>query len=193
MKNKKPERAKKETNLTKVNWDKYGTDSIDFLLDQSDKLIDETFKSFREITTRSYIALGIYISIISYFLSTIINQHPIQINTLIPNLLIVVGIVICMIQIWPNLIPTKMSFPGSEPNKLIQPYFEQFENPLEQLKKYKIAKIEDYDNGIISNKEQIDKRNVNFKKSIKCLLITFLLSFLFATFFWLLGPQCFPG
>jgi len=166
-----------------VSWDKYTDESLDFILDQSEKLLEETFKSFREVINKSYIALAIYVSIISYCYNEIIAYHTSIIKT-IPYCVLICGTGYCIYLIWDNLFPTKMSFLGSQPRVLIDRYFEQFSDN-DQIRVYKASKIADYDEGISTNKIQIDKRNDNFKWSAKTLFMSIFISLLF---YWLCRP-----
>ena len=60
--------------VSEQQWNKYSVESLDFILEQSEKLVDETFKSFRAITDKCYYALGIYLAVFSFCTNEIINN-----------------------------------------------------------------------------------------------------------------------
>ena len=161
--------------LEKTNWSNYSDESIDFIFSQAEKLLDETFTSFREITNRSYGALAIYISILSYCFNKIANINPFCWYSAFPYLIIIIGLVLCILIIWSNLLPKKMKFPGAEPNKLLDPILEKYKD--KQLRLSKIRLIKWNDNSIYVNHLQIDKMIKKFKLSIYCFGVSILLYF----------------
>jgi hypothetical protein len=161
-----------------IDVNKYTDESLEFILDQSEKLLKETFTSYRETINKSYIALGFYISIISFAINKVVNDN-LSFIKLIPYLIIIAGIFNCIYIIWNNLFASEMKFIGSDPKCLINKFFEQFSEKKEQLRQYQLSKIADYNDGIEINKSQIDIRNDNFKWSVEALLISMVISFIF--------------
>jgi hypothetical protein len=162
---------KKNRNMEIENalWDNYTDDSLDFILEQAEKLLYETFSSFRQITNKSYVALAFYVSFMAYCFDKILNEKPFNLMSSIPYLVVIMGLIGCIIIIWKNLFPSNMSFPGSKPIAMVHPYFEQFKE-VKQIRTYKIAKINDYNNGIKTNNDQQDIIISRFTWSIKLLL-----------------------
>lgn len=106
----------------KTDWSKYSNESIDFILSQSEKTMNETFLSYRENTNKSYAALAIFISLLSYCITSIIAKS--NEKSIIYLLLISVGILFSIGIIFINLNPKRMAFIGSCKSLLCQDYYE---------------------------------------------------------------------
>jgi len=152
-----------------IKWENYDIKSLDFILNESENLLTETFKSFRELTNRCYYALGLYIAIFSFSITSIIDNKASISRT--PFLLIIVGICFACYKIYPALIPTGMVFPGTKPANLLLKYFEEI--PLnDQLNELKIQTIVASNNGIEKNEQKLKEKTDSFKGSIYVFLIT---------------------
>lgn len=149
--------------MSQVNWEKYSKESIDFILNQSEKTILETFVSYREVTNKSYSALAIYSSILSYCILQIIEG---QNTSTIYFSLLSLGLISSIAVIFVNLKPKLMTFVGSSKSLLCQKYFENEIELNKQIDEYKILTIETYDEGIKMNLEVITAQIMSFKNSI---------------------------
>jgi hypothetical protein len=163
--------------------EKYTDESIAFVLEQAEKLLKETFKTFRELTNKSYITFAFYISFLSYCFNKIIDEKPFSLTYSVPFFIMILGLIFCIIILWKNLFPSNMSFPGSKPNVMIHPYFETFKDQ-SQLREYQNTKISDYNNGIKSNNEQADIIISRFKNSVLLLLLIAALAAITAGIIW---------
>ncbi len=162
--------------IKKTDWSKYSDGSIDFILSQSEKTMNETFVSYRENTNKSYAALAIFSGILSYCIANIIDKtHE---NSFTYFLLLSIGMVFCIGIIFVNLKPKKMTFLGSCKSLLCQDYYENHVTQEEQLKEYKIQTIETYDEAIKDNLTQIISQVESFKISVYVFLATFLATFI---------------
>jgi hypothetical protein len=60
--------------MVETNWSNYDKDSLDFVYKESTKMLEETFKSFRESSNKSYIALAVYSAMLSYCFKELVKQ-----------------------------------------------------------------------------------------------------------------------
>ena len=161
--------------LRNTDWSKYSDSSIDFILSQSEKTMNETFVSYRENTNKSYAALAIFSGLLSYSVANIIDKtHE---NSFMYFLLMAIGMTICIGIIFVNLKPKKMTFLGSCKSLLCQDYYEKEVSKDEQLKEYKIQTIDTYDEAIKDNLTQIIGQVEAFKISVYVFLSTLLTTF----------------
>jgi hypothetical protein len=159
--------------VTDIKWELYSNSSLDFILNESENLLKETFISFREITNRCYYTLGIYFALIAYCANRIIEK-PCEYN--IPFYILFIGILFCIGFLFYTLLPEKLTFAGTHPELLLVKGFEQIP-PKDQLIEYKIQTIVESNNGFKLNREKINKRLFLFKASIITLLAVLLISF----------------
>lgn len=155
-----------------INWYKYDEKEIDFILNNSSKILEETVKSFREITNKCYVALGFYVSIISYCVNKVFTN-----DTSFFYLIPILGCAICLYYLWSTLLPSKLTFPGVLPQNLINDEFEGIGE--HKMYSYKANMIVDYNNGAIQNINAVKKRIAMFKKSIQIFIGTLIFTFLF--------------
>ncbi|HRH51659.1 MAG TPA: hypothetical protein PLP23_23120 [Panacibacter sp.] len=160
--------------MKNANWSNYDKDSLDFIYKESTKMLEETFKSFRESSNKSYIALAVYSGMISYCFKEIV-QRNISLSSL-PYIITAAGSVAAIILLWSNLMPKKMTLAGTEPSKLIHPFFEQESIKDNQLKEMIITKIIDHDKAISENITQVVTRSKRFRQSVVTFLILLFLS-----------------
>jgi hypothetical protein len=161
--------------INDVKWEKYDEKSLDFILKESESLLAETFKSFRELTNRCYYALGLYVAIFSYGITSIMNLKVG--NSVTPFYLLIIGLCVACAFLYPSLMPKGMVFPGTQPKHLLIEYFENI--PLnEQIKEFKIYTIVASNNGIVGNKKILKRRTASLKNSI----VIFITTGLFALF-----------
>ena len=162
-----------------TDWSKYSNESIDFILAQSEKSMNETFVSYRENTNKSYAALAIYSSLLSYCIAKIVTDE--NVKSYVYLFVLSLGMLSCIIIIFSNLNPKKMSFIGSCKSLLCQDYYENDVNKEEQFKEYKIQTIETYDEAIKDNYKEVVSQIEYFNISV-CVFIAVILVTLFAFF-----------
>lgn len=160
--------------IEKTDWSKYSDESIDFILSQSEKTMNETIVSYRENTNKSYAALAIFSGLLSYCVANIVNKD----DGLLYFLLFGVGLLICIVIVFVNLTPKNMWFIGSSKSLLCQDYYENEVSKENQLNAYKIQTIETYDESIKDNMKQITRQVNAFKKSVLVFLGTVLATLL---------------
>jgi hypothetical protein len=159
--------------MKEVNWSNYEKDSLDFVYKESTKMLEETLKSFRESSNKSYIALAVYSGILSYCFKEIVMQS-VCLDSL-PYIITGVGSVIAIILLWSNLMPKKMTLAGTQPKNLIHTFFEHESVKGNQLKEMIVTKIIDHDKAISENITQVVSRSNKFRQSVIVLLVSLFL------------------
>jgi hypothetical protein len=163
-------------NTPEINWSKYSDASIDFILSQSEKTMNETFLSYRENANKSYAALAIYSGILSYCVTKIIDGESQQ--SFMYFLLLSIGMGLSIFFIFGNLKPKRMTFVGSCKSLLCQEHFEDHVSKDEQSLEYKKLMIDTYDEGIQENIIQINRQIDCFKNSVYVFLTRMSATFL---------------
>jgi len=164
--------------MVETNWSNYDKDSLDFVYKESTKMLEETFKSFRESSNKSYIALAVYSAMLSYCFKELVKQSGCLQS--LPYIVTGTGSVVAIILLWSNLMPKKMILAGTEPKKLIHPFFEQESVKANQIKEMLITKIIDHDTAISDNINQVISRSSRFRQSVITLLVSLFLGFVVA-------------
>ncbi len=162
----------KKMEVKDYKWDKYDVKSIDFILNESEKLLYEVVKAFRETTNKCYYVLGIYMAILSYCVERIIDNgiYP-------PFIIMIIGMFICIVILFMTLMPGNLIFNGVRPRKLLISHFENLPKE-EQILEYKIQTVVANGNAILLNKIKVKNRIFLFKISISvflaCIAIIFI-------------------
>lgn len=156
-----------------TDWEKYSDESLDFMISESEKLLSETFTSYREMTNKSYALFGYYMAVLAYCCKVIFEQASTPLLT--PFLITIIGIVFSVWILWNNLTPRNLSYLGSKPIKMTHKDFET-EDQKEQLRLYKISKIGANNEAITDNDNENDRRSVKFKVSIRVFLVSIIIS-----------------
>lgn len=155
-----------------INTDKYSLESLKFIHQQSLTNLGEIWNGFREITNKSYTALAIYGGINA---KIVLDFSQGDYKDIKRNLLIFVlfSTLIPIIVVFRNILPTKMSFKGTAPNRLIDNYFEFYKDQ-EQEKKMIAFMIEMQAEQINLARVQLRKRAQLLNYSIYCALISLI-------------------
>lgn len=164
--------------MENANWSNYDKDALDFVFKESTKLLEETFKSFRESSNKSYIALAVYSGMLTYCFKELV-QHGMS-SVTVPYVIGGIGAVIAIILLWSNLMPNEMTLAGTKPDKLIHPFYEQESVKANQLKEMMIARIDDQDKAISRNLVQVEFRSRRFRQSVLVLLVSLFLGLVVA-------------
>jgi hypothetical protein len=157
-----------------ISWDKFNTESLDFAFKQSTKLLGETFDSVRETSNKSYTAVALYSGLLAYCFNKVITAE--NSSEYEPYIAAGFGLIISIVFIFKNLIPRKMIFVGTEPNKMLDNYFIE-ETISDQKREMIITKLIDHDKAIDDNLTQIKKMGVRFNVSTILFFISLLLGF----------------
>ncbi len=168
-------------------WELYDDDALAFVFTESSKMLDETFKSFRESLNRSFIIVAVYSGFISFCFNEIIKPRSFELWKW-SYWLMFLGILYAIWVIRKNILPSQMYFSGTNPSKLIGGYFDSQEDKKREMI---ISKIIEHDIAILANTEQITTRANRFKKSIKIFTWSLALSFLLGFLTRYLGTMCF--
>lgn len=161
-----------------INWSEYSDLSLDFILSKTEKLLDESVKSYRETTNKCYVAFAFYVSTIAYCLNKVLSTN-IDLE-IIPYAICLIGNSICIYVLFETLIPAKIGFSGCCPEEVLIEDFEGFE-PKEQERYYKENFINVYNNLTNKNFDIVRTRSKKFINSIYILIAAFL----FSAFVWL--------
>lgn len=155
-----------------INWDNYDNKAIEFILKESDSLVQETFKSLRELTNRCYYAIGLYGTFLSYCFAKISSD-----SFLVSPYyyLMFAGLFVSIFLIFKNLLPGKMIYPGTQPVKLLIPEIENAGKE-SQLFELQIQTIVASNNAFDNNRDLIDRRQRYLVKSVKCFLLSLIIS-----------------
>jgi hypothetical protein len=162
-------------NIDNIDFEKYSNESIDFILSQASKQLDETLKAYRETTGRGFGGLGIYVVMLSY---TSYKSFEIGLKVQsISYFILLTGAFLCISILWKSLTPAEINLPGALPQALMQDHFQLIEGE-SQIREYKEQTIIGYNDAILKNNDIISKRACNFKNSAICLFIAIFFSLL---------------
>ncbi len=164
-----------------TDWSKYSDDAIDFVLSQSEKLMQEIFVSYRENTNKCYGALAIYAATLSYSVTKLI-ESSIN-NQSLYYIVLSIGTVFSIILLFINLYPQKMNFIGSYKSLLCQDYYENSVEKKEQIREYKIQQIESLDSSVKKNISYTIIQIKLFKSSVALFVFTLIAVFFIFCFF----------
>ncbi len=164
--------------MNEAIWSNYDKEALDFVYKESSKMLEETFKSFRESSNKSYIALALYSGMLSYCFKEIVKESACMES--FPYIITGIGSVVAIILLWSNLMPKKMTLAGTEPKKLIHPFFEQESVKANQLKEMIVTKLIDHDKAISENITQVVSRSKRFRHSVITLLVSLFLGLIVA-------------
>jgi hypothetical protein len=162
--------TKTRTHTTHMDLDytKYTEQTLQLMHNEADKHLNALTNSFREITNKSYLLLGILISALTGLLGFMIKTDLFSIYSLFFLLLI-----IPTAQLIPNIKPSAFGFPGAEPQKMVHPYFEN--DTKNQYRKLLVQRIEDLQKMIDYNAAIIQQRSNQMMKAIRSIGIVLLL------------------
>jgi hypothetical protein len=139
-----------------IDTDKYSLESLKFIHQQSLTNLGEIWSGFREITNKSYTALVIYAGIATKIVLDFGQSDYKALKGYLFFFLLITTL-IPIIIVFKNILPTKMSFKGADPNRLLGDYFE-FYKEQEQEKKLIAFMIEMQSEQIKFTRTQLKKR-----------------------------------
>jgi len=138
---------------------KLKTKSLDYVYSESEKLLNETFISFRRNSDKSYISVAFYLGLISFFYSQLEEN-------LIFSIMGICLYTISIFLILKSLKPRVMNLLGSQVKDIELSYYDQFDSDEEKLRQMKISRIIAIDESIDENKSEIIEMSKYFKWSI---------------------------
>lgn len=158
------------------NYTKY---TLELILSEADKHFTEVLYSVNKNSNRSFYLFGLYLSVIAFSFTKIINQEY-------QYFVLLLGSVISCVILKNNLFPFKKEIKGSKPSDIVIPYFEDFKD--EKLDKESLSVlIESYDTSIELNKNLIQNMVKNYSNSFKFLILSVLI---FSIIFLLMFFKC---
>ena len=163
--------------MKEIQIKKYTKDSLEFINRLSEKLLEESIASIKEITNKSYLIISVYFSIQVFCFRelTITEQKYEELY-----FTILISFFIPILFIFRNIFPTQIQKVGSKGSLLVDEYYEE---PNEnQIKKYLSSRIEDLDTSINLNFNQINTRIQRVKWSFFSVLIIIII----ISFYWFL-------
>ncbi|WP_347053591.1 hypothetical protein [Flavobacterium olei] len=155
--------------MNPIDISKHTKNTLEFIFNEADKMATEILKSLAENTSKSFILVAIYSSILSYSFFQIVDKSYLY-------LILLVGCSISTVILGKNLFPNKIVIKGSLPEIMIDEYFNSFSGE-ELEKEYLATQIENYNLAINQNRKTIEKMVSRFKNSIYSMLV-FMLIFL---------------
>lgn len=158
-----------------IDIDKYDKESLEFIYSEAVNHLSKTFESFRSITNKSYLAIGVYFSVISYCITEILDMVYKKNDFLFYE--IILSMLISSFFIFKNLLPVLMTMPGCKPERLIDEYYEKGKIRDNQLKNYYKQRLIDLNFGIEYNVKEIMKRSKRLRTSVFLALALIVLSF----------------
>lgn len=151
--------------------------ALELIFSEADKHLTTVLDSINKSSNRSFYLFGLYLSVITFSFSKIINQDYCY-------FILLIGSIVSCFVIKNNLLPLSKEIKGCKPTDILIPYFDDFkEEKLE--KEYLSVLIESYDKSIELNKNLIQNMVKNYSNSFKILIssvFVFSIVFLFIFF-----------
>ncbi len=141
-----------EANLK--NWKHLSTDTLQFMLKQSEECLDETVKTFENVSTKTNQMLTIAISILTVTLGYFLDYEERNLELKIIAFLVVIICLAIIIVLYKNLFFDKIGVKGSLPKHLIKDKF--FNEDIEQKHQYANIVLNECE----KYQEKIDKNNM---------------------------------
>ncbi|MBG48944.1 MAG: hypothetical protein CML05_11715 [Pseudozobellia sp.] len=165
-----------------IDLSKYSKHALEFIYKEAVEQLSQSFTSFRAIADRSYVAIGIYFSIISYCATQLIDEAYAKSDLF--YYLLTISMFISSGLIFKNLLPSKMTMPGCKPRKLIHPYYEK--KDVEQIELYYKQRIVDLNQGIENNASVVTTFSRRSIQSITTAIISVaVVLFIYLVYNWI--------
>lgn len=153
------------------NWKHLSLDTLQFMLKQSEECLDETVKTFENVSTKTNQMLTIAISILTIALGYSLDNQERNLELKIIAFLVVTLCSIIIIVLYKNLFFDKIGAKGSPPKHLIKDKF--FDENIEQKNQYAnmvLNECEKYQEKIDKNNIVNNQRRKRITKAIKLFL-----------------------
>lgn len=153
-----------------IQLENYTESSLDFILNESQSAMSDTISAYRENTNKSYAALGVYSSILSFLLAYSISNE--QSDASIFIILYITGLLYSCYILLPNLKPGSLFITGTSYTQICHPFYETDTTDEDQAIHLKIARIKGLDEAIKGNLALIMKQVSVFNYSLTAFLLT---------------------
>jgi len=163
--------------IREIDVNKYTLESLKFVYGEATKHFDAITEGIRQVTAKSYLAIGVYFTLMSYCFAQLVTSDT-KIQTVL-SISIFILMIVPSLFLLQNVMPIKLVIPGTEPFKLIHEYFEY--DIKVQHKEYLASKINSINGDIIFNKNALKRRAKNLKYS---LMTSFAILFFGLCCFW---------
>lgn len=168
--------------MVPIDTKKHTKYTLELIFSEADKMAVQILKSISENRNKSFVVFAFITSLFSYsFLKTVDGQFD--------HFILLTGCVIALFILRRNFFPPIISFNGSLPENMINPYFDSFSG-VELEKEYLATQIQSYNQAISENGNEMVKMSKRFKKSVLGMLISF---FLFGLVVLLRFVECLPS
>ncbi|PCE64143.1 hypothetical protein [Sediminicola luteus] len=158
---------RKQRNIN-LDTDKYELETLELIYSEANERLSQTFISFRANRNTSFIAIGIYFSILSFSANELVDMEYAKSDIL--YLLLALSMIISFAVLYKNILPAGMTVPGCEPKKLIHRHYEQFSEK-NQLKQYYKIRLIDLNEGILKNTNEVHKGSKRLRLSISLAVV----------------------
>ncbi|MEX6627590.1 hypothetical protein [Tenacibaculum salmonis] len=156
--------------MKEINIENQTKNSLEFIFNEANKHFTEILNSVNRNINRSFVLLGIYITLITFSFSKIITQDY-------EYIVLLVGGVISILFIRRNIFPNNREIIGASPSRFFLEYFDSFKG--EGLEKeYLISTILSYEDSMDINKTLITKMVKRYKNSIYCFILFLVVFFI---------------
>ena len=135
--------------MEQINIEKHTKYSLELIFSEADKIANQLLKSLSENVNKSFILFAIFSSLFSYSFVKVIESDFLY-------TILLLGSVISCIVIHKNLFPFVINFNGALPEKMLDPYFDEFEGETLE-KEYLATQIQSYNLAMNSNEQTIKK------------------------------------
>ena len=153
--------------MEQINIEKHTKYSLELIFSEADKIANQLLKSLSENVNKSFILFAIFSSLFSYSFVKVIESDFLY-------TILLLGSVISCILIHKNLFPFVINFNGALPEKMLDPYFDEFEGETLE-KEYLATQIQSYNLAMNSNEQTIKKMVKRFNNSILVIISSFAL------------------
>ena len=156
--------------MEEINIKKHTKYTLELIFSEADKHLSDVLNSILRSSNRSFYLFGLYLTVIAFSFSEILNSKY-------EYSVLLFGTILSSLVLKNNLFPSSRYLKGSSPIDMIIPYFNNFKNKTLE-KEYLACQIQSYNDSIENNKELLKKMTNNYSKSFKLLIITFLIFFI---------------
>lgn len=153
--------------MNEIDINKHTKYTLELIFSEADKMANQLLKSLSENVNKSFVLFAVFSSIFSFSFVKVVETNWFY------SFLLIGSVISCFI-IHKNLFPFKVYFNGSLPEKMIDSYFEKFQNE-ELEKEYLATQIQSYNFAMNENHKSIKNMVERFNHSIWCILISFIL------------------
>ncbi|HTO35721.1 MAG TPA: hypothetical protein VLZ72_05755 [Flavobacterium sp.] len=153
--------------MKQIDINKHTKYSLELIFSEADKMSNQLLKSLSENVNKSFILFAFFSSLFSYSFLKVVQSDFLYITLLI-------GSIVGCVVIRKNLFPFVINFNGALPEKMLDPYFDEFEGETLE-KEYLATQIQSYNSAMNLNEQTIKKMVKRFNNSILVVIASFVL------------------